>query len=134
MFTTRTTTAIVRLDAVANLALAAVLAIAARPLTTALGLDGVAPLYLVAVLLAGNAVVLWQMARDGDPRPSELLRSAGIDLAFTIAVIAFALADPTAADPRLRWMLGGLAVAVGAVAAVKTLAAGHLIRHPVTAD
>ncbi len=105
---------LLRVDAAANLVLAA----AAVPL---LGWRFAS----VALLLVVNGVACWRTAAT--PTPSNLRTLAAVDAAFTIAIVWFVVADPSAAAHWPRVALTGLAAVVAAMAAAKILLAK---RHP----
>ena len=120
----RVTAPILRLDAIANGAIAVALLIAARPLADAANFSSTWPLLVVAALLAANGVACWAAARSAAPA---LVRELGIvDVVFTAAVMAFAVLDPTAAGGWLRAALATLAGAVGIVGAIKLVGANRL--------
>lgn len=118
----RVAVATLRLDAVANLVLAAALVAGAAPVAGALGLAEAWPLVLVAVLIAFNGVLCWAASRQ--PRPTGLRRLAGVDVVFSIAVLALAALNPGDAGAAVRWVLVVLGDVVAVVAAVKLWCAG----------
>lgn len=117
---------LLRLDAVANAALAAGVLAFRGPLTNATGLNTAWPLGLVALLLAVNAALCWRAARSGRPSSGTLRGLAEIDAVFTVAVLGFALTGAAAQQTWLRAVLIGLAIIVAAVAAAKLLLAQRL--------
>lgn len=119
-------TLVLRLDAVANVALAAGMLALRGLLTSAAGLDSSWPLGVGAVLLAANGVLCWSAARSGSPSPGALRGLAGIDAVFVIAVLAVGLANSTAPAQWLPVALIGLAVVVAVVAAAKLVVAQRL--------
>lgn len=120
----RLAVATLRIDAVANLGLAAALAVGATPFARMLGLAQAWPLLLVAVVLVVNGTLCWAAA--GAPRAGRLRRLALVDIVFAVAVVVLAAANPGGADATVRWMMAGLGDVVAVVAAVKLWCArGH---------
>jgi hypothetical protein len=118
---------VLHVDAVVNVGLAAGVLALLGPLAAAAGLGSVWPLIVLAALLLANGALCWRAARADGPAPRALRGLAEIDVVFTVAVAWLALADPTGAATWLRVLLGGLAAAVGAVAAVKLVLAARLV-------
>lgn len=125
----RLAVATLRLDAVANLVLAAALVAGAAPVAGELGLTETWPLVLVAALITVNGVLCWAVSRQ--PQPTALRRLAGVDVVFCVAVLALAALDPGGAVAATRWVLVALGDIVAVVAAVKLWCAGGLRRDAV---
>lgn len=127
---------LLRLDAIANAALAAGVLAFRGPLTDAAGLGTAWPLGLVALLLVINAALCWRAASDDGPSPGALRGLAEIDAVFTLAGLGFTLAGPGTQPAWLRAVLIGLAIVVAGVAAAKFLLAqrlapsGAVLPHP----
>ncbi len=100
---------LLRVDAAANLVLAAALPLLGWPFVP------------VASLLVVNGVACWRTAAS--PTRSNLRVLAAVDAAFTIAIVWFVVADPPGTAPWLRVALTALAAVVAAMAATKILLA-----------
>ena len=112
-----------RLDAVANVALAVALVALATPLARAVGLS---PWLLAAVAAAivVNGALCWIAAAA--PRPDVLRRLAAVDVVFAAAMFALAALDPGAAVAPARWGMAALGDIVAVVALVKLWCARDL--------
>ena len=106
-----------RVDAVANLALAAALAVGAAPLARTLGVTQVWPLLIVAGVLVVNGALCWTGA--GAPRAGRLRALAAVDIVFAVAMLTLAAVDPWGGEAGVRLVLAGLGDVVGLVAVVK---------------
>lgn len=116
-------TFVLRVDAVANAALAAGVLALHGTLTEAAGLSNGWPLVVVALVLTANAALCWSAASGAPPSSRALRKLAGVDAVFTAAVFWFALVDPTGMANWLQTLLIALALLVAAVAVAKVLLA-----------
>lgn len=117
---------LLRLDALANAALAVGALAFREPLTNAAGLSNAWPLGLVALVFVANATLCWRAAGDDAPSPSALRGLAGVDTLFTVGVFGFAMAGSDARPTWLQAVLMGLAIIVATVAAAKLFLAQRL--------
>jgi hypothetical protein len=100
-------TRLLRLDAVANIAGGAGLALASGLLAPALGMSSPWPLVAVGVGLALYGDLHLIVARNPASRAVTALIAA--DLLFAAAVLDIALTDPFGADTWARWLLAAVA-------------------------
>ena len=114
---TGTLTNLLKLDAAANVAGGVALLAAGTWLADPLGLGSVWPLWLVGVVFLVNGAGNWLVGRN--PTRGGLIGLIGVDLAFAVAVLGIAIADPTGAETWARWGLAGLADVVAAVGIAK---------------
>lgn len=105
-----------RVDAVANVALAVALAAGARPIADLVGLSQAWPVLLLAVLMVVNGAACWAVARR--PAADRLRRLAAVDAMFVAALLAVAVLNPGDAPAAARWgmvVVADVAAAVGVV-------------------
>lgn len=107
---------VLRADAVANVAGGLLLAVLAGWLAPLAGLAGQAPVRLLAAVLVANGIANAVVARR--PTRPGVATLVAVDLGFAAAAVGVALADPTAAEPAVRWAMA----AVGDLSAVVGLA------------
>lgn len=115
---------VLAIDTAANLAAGPALLLAAGWLTAPLGLAEAWPLRLLGLLLLVNGVANGAVARHASR--GGLLGLAAVDLLFAVGVLWLAIADPTEAQPWMRWTIASLAdvtaiVGVAKFAAVRSL-------------
>ncbi|MDX1620000.1 MAG: hypothetical protein R3320_03360 [Nitriliruptorales bacterium] len=100
---TDTLTTILKLDAVANEVGGIGLILGGAWLAEPMGLGAAWPLWLAGTLLLINGYENWAVARD--PSATALKALAAVDLAFAVAVLGLAVANPTGAETWARWTL-----------------------------
>jgi hypothetical protein len=103
MFLTR----LLRLDAVANIAGGAGLALASGLLAPALGMSSPWPLVAVGVALAVYGELHLMVA--GDPTRRGVTALIAADLLFAAALLDIAVTDPFGAGAWARWLLAAVA-------------------------
>jgi hypothetical protein len=113
-------------DAWFNAVFALALLLAANPLAAAAGLSSTAPFVVLAGVAAVNAAVCWRASDLTSPTAGRV--SAAIDVAFALAIGAWALLAAGGATGVVRW--GAVAVADLAVivAVVKLVGVARLAR------
>lgn len=99
---------ILRLDGAANLLAGIGLIVTAGLLADPLGLDSGWPVAGVGLALGVYGVENLLVARR--TTPTALRALIAVDLGFAVAVTAFAMVDPTAAETWMRWALVATAV------------------------
>jgi hypothetical protein len=124
-------TLLLHADAWFNAAFALALLLAARPLAAAAGLMSIAPIAALAAAAGVNAALCWRAADLTSPTAGRA--TAAVDVAFALAVGAWALLAAGGVPGVLRW--GAIAVADVAliVAAVKVIGVQRLARTPAPA-
>jgi hypothetical protein len=107
-----------RLDAAANLAGAAVLALTSPLLAGPAGLEAMWPLWLAAAALAAYGVENHLTARR--PRRPTVTALIVADVVFAAALLTLWATNPTGTEPWLRWTLFAVADLALIAAALKT--------------
>jgi hypothetical protein len=122
-------TLMLHVDAWFNAAFAFALLLAVRPLAAAAGLTSIAPIVVLAAVAAVNATLCWRASDLNGPAAARA--SAAIDVAFALAIGAWALLAAAGVPGLVRW--GAVAVADLAVivAVVKVVGAQRLARTSV---
>ena len=107
---------VLRVDAVANIAGGVALAVLSGWLAPLAGLTTTGPVLVLAAVFVANGIA--NAVVDRRPTPAGVGGLVAVDLAFAVAAVGVALADPTAAEPAVRWAMA----AVGDLSAVVGLA------------
>lgn len=105
---------VLRLDAVANVALGGGMLLGAELVTGPLGITSAWPVRLTGAVLVVYGVEQWLVARAEQPSRSAVTAIVAFDVLFAVAALTLVVTDPTAAAGWLRWALAALGDVAGA--------------------
>lgn len=125
---THTLTRLLNLDAAANIVAGTVVTAASGWLVEPLGLPATWPVVVVGLGLVAYGVENLLVARR--PNTGGVVTLAAIDLAFAVAVLTLAIADPTSAETWSRWTLGAVADLSAVFGIAKLLGVRSLRQEP----